>query len=104
MSSFEDKVAVVTGASKGIGLAVVRGLVADGARVVAGARSFPRELEPEGGAALTVVSVDLATPDGPRLLVDAAIEAYGGVDILVNNLGGLVGRTPRFPRLPVGQR
>lgn len=94
MNSFEDKVAVVTGASKGIGLAVVQGLVAHGARVAAGARSFPEELK--GGAALTFISVDLATPDGPELLVDAAIEAYGGVDILVNNVGGLVGRTPRF--------
>lgn len=96
VASFDGKVAVVTGASKGIGLAVAQGLAAGGARVVAGARSFTRELANlERSADVTSVAVDLTAPRGPQLLVDAALE-LGGVDILINNLGGLVGRTPRF--------
>ena len=57
-----DKVAVVTGASKGIGLAVVRELAAEGAIVVAGARSVQAL---EGSTASTPVAVDLAAADGP---------------------------------------
>ena len=59
------KVAVVTGASKGIGLAATRALVDEGATVVAGARSVA-SLERIGG--VTSVAVDLAAPDGPSQL------------------------------------
>jgi NAD(P)-dependent dehydrogenase (short-subunit alcohol dehydrogenase family) len=89
----QGKVAVVTGASKGIGLAVVKALVAEGARVVAGARHVEGEL-----AALAKqgdvrpVAVDLARPEAPQQLVARAAE-LGGLDILVNNVGIL---TPRL--------
>lgn len=79
------KVAVVTGASRGIGLAVAQTLIAEGATVVGVARSATPELEATGA---TVVEADLAAPDGPRAVVDAAVAAYGGVDLLVNNAGG----------------
>jgi NAD(P)-dependent dehydrogenase (short-subunit alcohol dehydrogenase family) len=81
-----DKIAVVTGASKGIGLAVTRALVAEGARVVAGART----VESLGGIArVTPVSVDLGSREGPARLVQHAIDAHGRIDVLVNNVGGV---------------
>jgi NAD(P)-dependent dehydrogenase (short-subunit alcohol dehydrogenase family) len=79
-----DKVAVVTGASKGIGLEVVRELAAEGAKVVAGARHVEAL---EGIAGVTPVTVDLADPDGPARLVGQAVEELGRVDVLVNNVG-----------------
>jgi NAD(P)-dependent dehydrogenase (short-subunit alcohol dehydrogenase family) len=83
------KVAVVTGASKGIGLAVVRGLVTEGAHVIAGARSLSPEIEGMVAAGtVEFVSVDLSTPDGPAALVQHA-SAGGGIDILVNNVGAV---------------
>jgi NAD(P)-dependent dehydrogenase (short-subunit alcohol dehydrogenase family) len=82
--ALSDKVAVVTGASKGIGLAVVRELAAEGASVVAGARN----VEPlEGTDRVSPVAVDLADPDGPGRLVGYAVEHLGRVDVLVNNVG-----------------
>ena len=71
----KNKVAVVTGASKGIGLAVTKALVAEGARVIAGARDVGGELRSllESGA-VDAVSIDLATPGGPQALVAEATE------------------------------
>ena len=85
--NLQGKVAVVTGASKGIGLAVTRALVAEGVRVVAGARDVSGELTTlSSSGAVRPVAVDLSTPDGPQILVQYASE-YGGLDILVNNVG-----------------
>src|ERR1700710_1485456 len=81
-----DKVAVVTGASKGIGLAITRALVEEGARVVAGARTTQGL---EGLAGVTAVAVDLASPDGPARLIQRAIDDHGRVDVLVNNVGAV---------------
>jgi NAD(P)-dependent dehydrogenase (short-subunit alcohol dehydrogenase family) len=78
------QVAVVTGASKGIGLAVVRTLVAEGAQVVAGARHTDGL---EGLEGVTAMAVDLGTPGGPEALVAHAVERHGRVDVLVNNVG-----------------
>jgi NAD(P)-dependent dehydrogenase (short-subunit alcohol dehydrogenase family) len=80
------KVAVVTGASKGIGLAVTRALVAEGAHVVAGARSVQSL---EGVAGVTPVAVDLAAADGPARLVQRALDDHGRVDVLINNVGAV---------------
>jgi NAD(P)-dependent dehydrogenase (short-subunit alcohol dehydrogenase family) len=88
-----DKIAVVTGASKGIGLAVTKALAAEGARVVAGARSTGGLDALEG---VTAVSVDLAAPDGPKKLVQRAIDAHGRVDVRVNNVGAVRLRTKGF--------
>lgn len=82
------KVAVVTGASKGIGLAITRALVAEGVRVVAGARTAGPDLAELASAGTAhPVEVDLTDPDGPARLVDEAVGAFGGIDILVNNVG-----------------
>ncbi|UBU17631.1 SDR family oxidoreductase [Nonomuraea gerenzanensis] len=79
------KTAVVTGASRGIGLAIVRALIAEGMRVVAASRTATPELK-ETGAVL--VASDLSTPDGPAALIDRATAELGELDLLVNNVGG----------------
>jgi NAD(P)-dependent dehydrogenase (short-subunit alcohol dehydrogenase family) len=79
------KKAVVTGAGQGIGLAVVEALTSAGADVLGGARTVSPELR---AATKYTFEIDLATADGPRLLVESALEEFGGVDILVNNVGG----------------
>jgi len=85
-----DKVAVVTGASKGIGLAVSRALVAEGVSVVAGARDPSDEItELASGGRGRFALVDLTDPAGPARLVDEAVSAFGGLDILVNNVGAV---------------
>jgi NAD(P)-dependent dehydrogenase (short-subunit alcohol dehydrogenase family) len=87
------KVAVVTGASKGIGLAVVRSLVAEGAQVVAGALTVESL---QGIDGVDPVAVDLLEPAGSERLVGEATTRHGRIDILVNNVGGVRLRTDGF--------
>src|SRR4051812_38297757 len=82
----KGKSVVVTGASKGIGLAVTRAFVDEGALVVAGARSTGSL---DGLPGVTAMAVDLAAADGPARLVQRAIDAHGRVDVLVNNVGAV---------------
>lgn len=82
----EGKVVVVTGASKGIGLAIARAFASEGAKVVAGARSIESL---NGLAGLTGVALDLSRPEAPGQLVARAAELHGRVDVLVNNLGAV---------------
>ena len=93
----EGRVAIVTGASKGIGLAVARTLLAEGARVVATSRRRSPELDALDGD-LVHVPADLMEPDAPARVVSQAVERYGGVDVLINNAGGPPPGTtlPRF--------
>lgn len=84
----KEKVAVVTGASSGIGLAVTQALAMEGARVVAGARSSSADIDDLVSQTQTrFVAVDLSVPDGPSRLIEEAVGAFDGVDILVNNVG-----------------
>jgi NAD(P)-dependent dehydrogenase (short-subunit alcohol dehydrogenase family) len=86
--------AIVTGASRGIGLAVTRGLAAEGVRVTAGALKSSAELDELARDGLVrVVEVDLADPGGPARLVAAAGDR---IDILVNNVGTAPARTGGF--------
>jgi NAD(P)-dependent dehydrogenase (short-subunit alcohol dehydrogenase family) len=86
--------AVVTGGSKGIGLAVVRALASSGVSVFAGARKSSADLdELARGGEVHAIEVDLAAADGPATLVAAA---GGRVDILVNNVGGAPARPGGF--------
>ena len=90
--SLNGKVAVVTGASSGIGEATVRSLAGEGAAVVAGARRKERldglveEVTRDGGKAIAV-ECDVADEQQAHALVDRAIEEFGKIDILVNNAG-----------------
>ena len=81
----EGKTAVVTGASRGVGLAVVRRLAGEGVRVLGTARTVTPEL---ADAADVTCSADLSGPEGPRALVETALTQLGGIDLVVNNAGG----------------
>lgn len=81
-----DKIAVVTGANRGIGLAVTKALVDEGAYVVAGSRSTDNL---DGLDRVIAVSVDLASSDGPASLVARVIDEHGRLDVLVNNVGAV---------------
>ncbi|GGJ10702.1 SDR family NAD(P)-dependent oxidoreductase [Streptomyces brasiliensis] len=84
----KDSVTLVTGASKGIGLALAEAFAREGAHVVAGSRSSTPELEElQESYGVTAVPVDLSTDDGPDTLVRRAVDQYGRLDILINTLG-----------------
>ncbi len=87
MGTLDGRSVVVTGASSGIGEAVARRLVAEGALVTIGSRSQPVVV----GA--TWVPTDVADPSAAGALIDAAVDANGGLDVLVNNAGVQVVRT-----------
>jgi 3-oxoacyl-[acyl-carrier protein] reductase len=87
-----DRVFVLTGASRGLGLATAQALVADGARVVISARDpgqVADAVEHLGGPAwATGVPADLTDPETPRELVDTAIDTYGRLDGALISVGG----------------
>jgi len=93
MTRDSSKVALVTGASRGIGAAVAERLARDGFTVVinysgdaAPAEALARRIEDQGGRALTA-KADVSDPQAVRSMFDAAETAFGGVDVLVNNAG-----------------
>lgn len=95
----KDKVAVVTGGSKGIGMAVVRTLAAEGAQVVVGARTVDALLGVDG---VIPIEVDLVEPGGSERLVGEAVDQHGRVDVLVNNVGGVRLRLDGFLQVSDG--
>lgn len=93
MKTNQDKVAIVTGSSRGIGAAIAKRLAADGFAVVvnyagraADAEKVVKEIETAGGRAIAV-QADVSVPAQAATLFDKAEEAFGGVDIIVNNAG-----------------
>ena len=88
----DGKVAIITGAGRGLGAAIARGFADAGADVVISARtaddldSVAESVRATGRRAVTVPA-DLSTAE-PNLLVDAAVSEFGRLDILVNNVGG----------------
>lgn len=93
-SEFEGRRVVVTGGTKGAGLATVSRFVAGGATVVTAARS-----EATAPAGVHVVAADLSSPDGPARLAEAALARMGGVDILVHVVGGSASPSGGFAAL-----
>ncbi|MEV7007900.1 SDR family oxidoreductase [Streptosporangium sp. NPDC051022] len=88
----DGKVAIVTGASSGLGVAFARGLAEAGADVVVGARreerlEETRVLVEETGRRCVALATDVTSPEDCRALVDAAVTEFGAVDVLVNNAG-----------------
>jgi 3-oxoacyl-[acyl-carrier protein] reductase len=93
----EDKVAIVTGSSKGLGLATARALVEEGCRVTICARGegalsqAAADLQAlagvNGRARILAVAADLSTAAGVEAVVARTVETFGGLDILVNNVG-----------------
>ena len=93
MSKLDGKVAIVTGASKGIGAAIAKALGAEGASVVvnyasskSGADQVVRAITEKGGKAIAV-KADVSKADDAKALIDDAVKAFGRVDVLVNNSG-----------------
>jgi len=93
MTSKTSKVAIVTGASRGIGAAVAERLAGDGLTVVINysgdtksAETLARKIEAKGSRALAV-KADVSDPTAVRGLFDAAAAAFGGIDVLINNAG-----------------
>ena len=93
MHKLKDKVALVTGGSKGIGAAIARQLAADGAQVIVnyasdriGANKVVADIEAAGGRAVAVAA-DVTRQTAVQTLVNAAIDHFGRLDIVVNNAG-----------------
>ena len=94
-----DKIAIVTGSSRGLGLASARALVAEGCRVCICARGEERlaeaAVEVEAAAKkpgmVAAVQADVSTNAGVSLVIDRTVDTFGGLDILVNNVGRAAG-------------
>lgn len=92
MPALSDRSVIITGASSGIGDAAARRLAHDGAKVALAARRTDRlealkdAIEAEGGTAI-VVPTDVTDRQQVQALVDATVEAFGQVDVLINNAG-----------------
>ena len=93
--SLEDKVAIVTGSTRGLGLAAARALAGEGCLVCLCGRTQStldqarRDVaaRARGEERVAGVRADLSTPDGVQAVIDGTIAAFGGIDILVNNVG-----------------
>jgi NAD(P)-dependent dehydrogenase (short-subunit alcohol dehydrogenase family) len=95
----QDKVCVVTGAGQGIGRAIARRLGQEGGKIVVadrvdeGATQTLKDLNDNGVEAMKAL-VDLSTLSGAQEMMAAAVEAYGRIDVLVNNVGGTIWMKP----------
>jgi NAD(P)-dependent dehydrogenase (short-subunit alcohol dehydrogenase family) len=89
--NLNDKIAIVTGASKGIGLTITEGLAREGGRVIAASREVSEALATLAkNYEVRPFQVDLGTPQGPAQLVEYCVRQLGKPDILVNNVGNAV--------------
>ena len=87
------KGALITGSSRGIGLATAKAFAAEGCRVMLSARSIEQLRGAETalratGAEVAAHAADIGNPDHARGLIEATVASFGGIDILVNNVGG----------------
>lgn len=100
MSTLQDKVVVITGWTKGIGLATAKKFLADGCHVlVLGRHDEPYKLSELAGIGdVTFVKADVSNVNDCRTSIDTAVQKYGKVDILIN-VAGVVGRRGSFTEL-----
>jgi 3alpha(or 20beta)-hydroxysteroid dehydrogenase len=91
MDRLSNKIAIVTGASRGIGAEHARAIVAEGGRVVVGVRDTQTPavlaLAAELGDAARIVELEVTDPEHWRRAVDVAVSTFGGLNVLVNNAG-----------------
>ena len=99
MSKLSNKVALVTGGSRGIGAGIAKRLAADGAKVAItytkgadAAASIVKEIESGGGKAIAI-QADAADPSAVTAAVEKTVAAFGGLDVLVNNAGTAIPKT-----------
>ena len=97
--SLDNKIAIITGGSRGLGLASARALAAEGCKVAICARGAERlaaaasEIEAVAPGHVAAIQADVSTPAGVELVIDRTVAAFGGIDILVNNVGRAGGST-----------
>jgi NAD(P)-dependent dehydrogenase (short-subunit alcohol dehydrogenase family) len=85
---FTGRVAVVTGGTRGIGLAISRAFLEAGADVVVCGRTSPDEVPAASGRSASFVAADVRDPEQARAVVDEAVARHRRLDVLVNNAGG----------------
>lgn len=95
---FENKVCIVTGAAQGIGRGVALRLASEGAKIVMAdfsplVEEVLAEITANGGDAITI-QADLETYQGAQAAIDKALDTYGRIDVLVNNVGGAIWMKP----------
>ena len=97
--SLDNKIALITGGSRGLGLASARALAAEGCNVAICARGTERlaaaaaEIETVAPGRVAAIQADVSTPAGVELVISRTVDALGGIDILVNNVGRAGGST-----------
>ncbi len=87
MSAASKPVAIVTGASSGIGLGITRALLAHGFRVAANSRTISKSKDLQGSADLVLVDGDIGKKEAAVKVTEAAVSRFGRIDLLVNNAG-----------------
>ena len=95
---FDNKVCIVTGAAQGIGRGVALRLASEGGKIVMAdfsplVEEVLAEIIANGGEAVTI-QADLETHQGAKEAIDKALDSYGRIDILVNNVGGAIWMKP----------
>ena len=85
---YTGRVVLVTGGTKGIGRVIVERFLGWGAEVMTCGRSEPDELPSVGGRTAAFMAADVRDPDAAAALVDATVDRFGSIDVVVNNAGG----------------
>lgn len=97
-ADLKNRRVLITGSSQGIGLACAQAFTQAGARVGINARTRPADMDAtlqslrEGGGEVEFFAADVSSSENCRKLVEAFVARFGGIDVLINNAGGLVGR------------